>query len=63
MDERASELRVTGDEVQGSIVLKVAPDAKAAPPRLVPLMANVSVNLSLKMMYCGEPVLLSVEVP
>ena len=63
VDERASKLRVTGDEVEGTIVLKVAPDAKPAPPRLVPLMANVSVNFSLKMMYCGEPVLLSVEVP
>lgn len=63
LDERASKLRVVGDEVQGTVVLKIAHDAKPAEPRLVPIMANVAVNFSLKMIYCGEPILLSVEAP
>lgn len=63
VDERASKLRIVGDEVKGTVVLKVAPDAKPAEARLVPIMANVAVNFSLKMIYCGEPILLSVEAP
>lgn len=63
VDERASKLRIVGDEVKGTVVLKVAPDAKPAEPRLVPLMANVAVNFSLKMIYCGDPILLSIEAP
>lgn len=63
VDEKESKLRVTGDEVQGTVVLAVAKDAKPSPPRLAPLMANVAINFSIRMMYCGEPVLVSIEAP
>ncbi len=63
VDEAASKLRVVGDEVQGSVVLKVAADAKAAEPRLIPMMANVAVNFSIKMIYCSDPILFSIEAP
>ena len=63
VDEAASKLRVVGGEVVGSVVLKVAADAKAAEPRLVPMMANVAINFSIKMVYCSEPVLFSIEAP
>ena len=63
VDERESKLRIVGDDVLGTIVLKVAADAKPCAPRLVPLMANVAINFPLKMMYCGKPVRVGVETP
>lgn len=63
VDESASKLRVVGNEVQGSVVLKVAPDAKPAEPRLIPLMANVAINFSIKMIYCTDPILFSIVTP
>lgn len=63
VDESASKLRVVGNEVQGSVVLKVAADAKPAEPRLIPLMANVAINFSIKMIYCTDPILFSIVTP
>ena len=63
VDENESKLRLTGDDVQGTIVLNVAKDAKPSPPRLAPLMANVAVNFSLKMMYTSDPVEVSIVAP
>ena len=63
VDESASKIRVVGDETVGTIVLKVAADAKPAEPRLIPMMVNVSVNFSLKMIFCSDPILFSIEAP
>lgn len=61
VDESASKLRVPGDQNKGTIVLKVAADAKPAEPRLVPLMANVAINFTLKMIYSSDPLTVRVE--
>ncbi len=63
VEENESKLRLTGNDVQGTIVLNVAKDAKPSPPRLTPLMANVAINFSLKMIYTGDPVEVSIVAP
>ena len=61
LDESASKARIVDDQVQGTLVLKAAPTARPVDRQLVPIMAHVPINFSLKMIYCGEPLWLTVE--
>jgi hypothetical protein len=60
LDVAASKTLLTGEETQGFITLKAAPDAPAVKDQLVPVMAHVSVNFVMKMTYC-RPLHVTVE--
>lgn len=57
----SSQLRLTGSQLTGTLVLKAAPNARPVQRQLVPIMAEVSVNFPLRMYYGGEPFWLTVE--
>jgi hypothetical protein len=61
MDENASQTLLTGNQSQGSIVLKAAADAKPVERQQISVMANVSINFVMKMTYSGPAVYVSVR--
>jgi hypothetical protein len=61
MDGGKSKTLLTGEETQGFITLVAAPDAQPVEKQLVPVMAHVSINFVMKLTFCGEPVLVTVE--
>ncbi len=63
IDERASQTLLSGDQIQGHITLKAAPDAKPVKDQLVPVMAHVSINFVMKYTCCGEPLRVTVANP
>jgi hypothetical protein len=60
VDDRASKTLLTGDQTQGSITLKAAPDAKPVQNHQSIIMAHVSINFVMKFTYCGEPLVITI---
>lgn len=57
----SSLIRLSGNNLTGTLVLRAAANAKPVERQLVPIMAEVSINFPLRMYYAGEPFWLSVE--
>ena len=60
LDGVNSKTLLTGDETQGFITLKAAPDAPPVEKQLIPVMAHVSINFVMKLTFVSEPVFVSV---
>lgn len=61
LDQSASRLRIVGDQVKGSVVLKAAADAKPVRRQMVPVMGEVAFSLAIRIYYAGDPLWLTVE--
>ena len=51
----ASQVRITGNQLTGTLVFKAAANAKPVRRQLVPIMGEVSVNFTLRMLHGGDP--------
>lgn len=57
----SSLLRITGNQLTGTLILKAATNARPVRRQLIPIMGEVSINFSLRMYYAGDPLWLTVE--
>jgi hypothetical protein len=57
----SSQIRLTGNQLTGALVFKAAPTARPVRRQLVPVMGEVSVNFTLRMLHGGDPLWLTVE--
>jgi len=61
IDDKASRTLLTGEQTQGYLTFRAAPDAKPVENQLVPIMAHISINFVMKWTYCGEPFFITVK--
>jgi hypothetical protein len=61
IDRSAGKTLLTGNDVEGTIVLKADPQAPPAERQLCAVMANISINFVMKATYSSPPVFLTVE--
>ncbi len=61
LDPKASQVRLTGDHVKGTLVITAKGDAKPVERQLIPILAEVPISFSFRMYYAGDPLWLTVE--
>jgi hypothetical protein len=60
IDDKQSQILLTGEQSTGSIMLVASADAKPVENQQIAVMANVSINFVMKYTYCGEPIKLTI---
>jgi len=59
--DASSQVRITGKQLTGTLVFKAAANAKPVRRQLVPIMGEVSVNFTLRMLHGGDPFWMTVD--